>query len=567
MATPDRQDGETTVWQLRPVVTFRQKLEDTRDFVIGAELVTTRGMLNAGKAARVRGFGLELAALPGVDWVSITDNAGGNPMLGPAALGQPIREAGKDVVIHLSCKDFNRNGLESEAWLLANGGFTNILALSGDYPARGIAGHAKPVFDTDSVGLLTMLQYMNNGLMVPKFHGPSPEITRLAPSSFYPGAVTTNFKLRENEVVPQYLKLEKKIECGARFIINQIGYDSRKIHEQIAWMRRRGLEHVPLIGNVFVLNPAAARLFREQTIPGVAISDELFEICQRHASSPDRGKAFFLELAAKQLAVFRGLGYRGGYIGGLHRVEDVERVLAIERGFGADDWRTFAREILYSRPGEFFLLAEDPATGLCREDALDPGYERSLGERRPTANVDFNYRVSKIFHGLMFTPGRGLWNAGRKLCASSADPMQGPKLLRAAEHAGKAVMFGCKDCGDCSLPDIAFLCPESACAKNQRNGPCGGTRDGQCEVDDFECIWSRAYDRMKYEGREMDLLAHAPVIQNQALRGTSSWANTWLERDHTTKPDIFAEYEKIKREDSAPAAPVSAPVSTTKTSP
>ena len=71
------------------MVTFRQKLEDTHDFVIGAELVTTRGMLSAGKAARVQGFGLELAALPGVDWVSITDNAGGNPMLGPAALGQP----------------------------------------------------------------------------------------------------------------------------------------------------------------------------------------------------------------------------------------------------------------------------------------------------------------------------------------------------------------------------------------------------------------------------------------------------------------------------------------------
>ena len=540
------------------MVTFRHKLENTRDFVIGAELVTTRGMLTVGKAARVRSFGLDLAALPGVDWISITDNAGGNPMLGPAALGGPILEAGKDVVIHLSCKDFNRNGLESEAWLLANEGFTNILALSGDYPARGIAGHAKPVFDTDSVGLLTMLQYMNNGLMVPKFNGAVAEITRLAPATFFPGAVTTNFKLRENEVVPQYLKLEKKIACGARFIINQIGYDSRKIHEQIAWLRRRGLGHVPLIGNVFVLNPGAARLFREQTIPGVAISDELFEICQERASSPDRGKAFFLELAAKQLAIFRGLGYRGGYIGGVHRVGEVERILQIERGFGPDDWRTFAREILYSRPGEFFLLAQDPETGLCREDMLDPAYERSLKDRRPTSNVDLNYRVSKIFHDLMFTPGRGLWNVGRKLCASSADPMQGPKLLRAVEHAGKAVMFGCKDCGDCSLPDIAFLCPESACAKNQRNGPCGGTRDGKCEVDDFECIWSRAYDRMKYEGREMDLLAHAPVIQNQALRGTSSWANTWLERDHTTKHDIFAEYEKMEGEDRVRASAASA---------
>ena len=89
---------------------------------------------------------------------------------------------------------------------------------------------------------------------------------------------------------------------------------------------------------------------------------------------------------------------------------------------------------------------------------------------------------------------------------------------------------------DCSLPDIAFLCPESSCAKNQRNGPCGGTRDGKCEVHDFECIWARAYDRLKYEGDEMGLLDHSPVIQDQALRGTSAWGNTFLQRDHHSNP-------------------------------
>src|SRR6185295_7080672 len=76
------------------------------------------------------------------------------------------------------------------------------------------------------------------------------------------------------------------------------------------------------------------------------------------------------------------------------------------------------------------------------------------------------------------------------------------------------------------------LCPESQCAKNQRNGPCGGTRDGKCEVHEFECIWSRAYDRLKYEGREQEMLAHAPVIQDESLRGTSSWGNVFLGRDH-----------------------------------
>jgi methylenetetrahydrofolate reductase (NADPH) len=98
------------------------------------------------------------------------------------------------------------------------------------------------------------------------------------------------------------------------------------------------------------------------------------------------------------------------------------------------------------------------------------------------------------------------------------------------------VLFDCQDCGDCSLPDIAYLCPESQCAKNQRNGPCGGTRDGLCEVEGFgDCIWLRAYERLKHDGKELALLSHAPVVQNQALRKTSAWANNWLGRDHAGK--------------------------------
>jgi methylenetetrahydrofolate reductase (NADPH) len=515
------------------VPTLEEKFSQSQDFLTGVELVSTRGTGTEVRAAKTVGFARDLAQTPGVDWVSITDNAGGNPMLAPSALGGPFRGTGREVVIHLSCKDFNRNGLESEAWHLATEGFHNLLVLSGDYAGTGIGGGAKPVFDIDSVGLLTLLGRMNAGLDVTK--AAATKQVRLQPTHFYPGAVVTNFKRHENEVIPQLLKMERKLAAGARYLINQIGFDSRKVSELIAWLRRRGHGSVPLVGNVYVLNPGVARTFRASVVPGVVISDELAAVCERHAASPDRGKAFFLELAAKQLAVYRGLGYRGAYLGGVHTVADVARVQEIERGFAPDDWKQFAREIRYSRSGEFFCFAEDPATGLADPERLHPDYVASLAARPATHNVTYSYRFSKLVHSLMFTPGKGLWNLGTKLCQNAKDPMQGPALMRAVEHAGKSVMFGCKDCGDCSLPDIAFLCPESACAKNQRNGPCGGTRDGLCEVDDFECIWSRAYDRLKHEGRTDELLAHAPVIQDQLLRGTSSWANTWLGRDHLAK--------------------------------
>jgi hypothetical protein len=55
-------------------------------------------------------------------------------------------------------------------------------------------------------------------------------------------------------------------------------------------------------------------------------------------------------------------------------------------------------------------------------------------------------------------------------------------------------------------------------------------------VDGYgDCIWLRAYERLKHDGKEQSLLEHAPAVQNQALRGTSSWANNWLGRDHAAK--------------------------------
>ncbi len=513
-------------------MTLREKLETTRDFLLGVELVSTRGTVTETRAGKTIAFAEALAAHERVDWVSVTDNAGGNPQLAPAALARLVRASGRDVVVHLSCKDFNRNALESEAWHLASEGLHNLLVLTGDYPGTGLAGGGKPVFDIDSVGLLSLLAHLNGGLDVTRPGAKQP--ARLAATEFFPGCVVTNFKLHENEVLPQLLKLEKKLLCGARWIVNQIGYDSRKIHELIAWLRARGWGGVPLIGNVYVLNPGVARLFRDQRIPGVVISDELAALCAAKAGEPDRGRAWFHELAARQIAIYRGLGYRGAYVGGIHTRAELDAILALADSYPPEAWRTFAREIRFSRPGEFFLYAEAAGTGLA--DPQRPSMEFIASRRRPsTRHVTPTYRFSKLVHAAMFDPGRGLWNAGRRITGSARDPQQGPKLLRLAEHAGKVALFGCRDCGDCSLSEIAFLCPESACAKNQRNGPCGGTRDGKCEVGDFDCIWARAYDRLAAEGRAEELLAHAPVMQDQSLRGTSSWANTWHGRDHLTR--------------------------------
>ena len=508
---------------------LREKLFQSSQFLVGSELVSVRGGMAGSSAVKARNFANELIASPEIDWISITDNAGGNPQLAPTALGKPILYAGKEVVIHLTCKDLNRNGLESEAWLLNSEGFHNILAMTGDYPVGGNDGLAKPVFDIDSVGLISMLNKMNHGLDPKRANGNS-RSRPLGKTDFLIGAVTTNFKLREGEVMPQYFKLQKKIECGAQFIINQIGFDSRKISELRLYMDAHGMKQTPLIGNVYLFSSRVAQIFYDRKIPGVLVTKPLLDLCLMHGQSADGGKAFFLEFAAKQIAIYRGLGFRGVYLGGVHNFPDIERILAIERTFSPDDWKQFAREIRFSREGEFFYFAEDAATGLADAGKRNPA---PLSASKHTGPI---YGLSKWSHDFMFTRGSSFARWGADVSNSAADPMQGPKPLRLLERLSKTILFQCRDCGDCSLPDIAFLCPESQCAKNQRNGPCGGTREGRCEVDGYgDCIWLRAYERLKSDGKEDELLAHAPVVQNQGLRGTSAWANFWLARDHTAK--------------------------------
>jgi methylenetetrahydrofolate reductase (NADPH) len=504
--------------------TLREKLADPSRFLVATELVSVRGSMAGASAIKARNFANDLVASPAIDWISITDNAGGNPQLAPLVLGRPILYAGKEVVIHLTCKDLNRNGLESEAWMLNSEGFHNILAMTGDYPVTGSGGMARPVFDIDSIGLISLLRKMNSGLS--RYVADGAE-ERLEKTQFCIGAVTTNFKLREGELIPQYLKLQKKVECGAQFIINQIGFDSRKISELRCYMDAHGMQQTPLIGNVYLLSPHVVQLFHEGRIPGVVVSEMLWDLCRERSASPDRGKAFFLEFAAKQIAIYRGLGLRGVYLGGVHNFPAIEKILAIERSFAPDDWKQFAREIRFSRPGEFFFYAEDPATGLADPQRPSPS------PRRHSRHVTAFYQISKLSHETMFTPRKPFARWGAGVCAHAKDPMQGPAPLRILEHLSKAALYRCKDCGDCSLPDIAYLCPESQCAKNQRNGPCGGTREGRCEVDGYgDCIWLRAYERLQHDGRENTLLDHAPVVQNQGLRGTSAWANLWLGRDH-----------------------------------
>jgi ferredoxin len=66
----------------------------------------------------------------------------------------------------------------------------------------------------------------------------------------------------------------------------------------------------------------------------------------------------------------------------------------------------------------------------------------------------------------------------------------------------------CRGCGDCMLGLTGGICPVSRCAKSLLNGPCGGPRDGLCEINlarefnpEVPCAWLQIYERLAALGQ------------------------------------------------------------------
>ena len=506
---------------------LRDRLTSGDEFVTVTELVPWRGP-TADKAGRA-GLAAAHALVddPRIAAISITDNAGGHAMARPALLAEEFLARGQDVIVHVACRDRSRNGLLSLAWELEQRGVRNVLAISGDHPTEGFAGLSRPVFDVDSVGLLALYRDLVNQGAGDRAEPGQP--------GFYLGCAVSPFKRLEAEVVPQYLKLALKVRAGADFVIPQLGYDARAWDELLRAMRRADL-HVPVLANVYVLSRTLARLFNANQVPGCVVSDDLLAIAEREAAAPDKGRAFFLELAARQVAIARGLGFRGVYLAGHLPAADVAQVLDTAAGYAPDDWRAFAREISYAPTGSFRLFAADPATGLATDEP-DPAYARTLAPRtrgRARRRASAWYKANRLAHRAVFAPGSpGFRAAGRVY--GHVERLHLGRPLHVLEQAVKVPLYDCRDCGDCSLPDVAYLCPESQCPKGERNGPCGGSHDGICEVAPKRCVWVRAYERLKPYGEELAMLERPPVIVDNRLRRTSAWANTFLERDHFAK--------------------------------
>lgn len=96
------------------------------------------------------------------------------------------------------------------------------------------------------------------------------------------------------------------------------------------------------------------------------------------------------------------------------------------------------------------------------------------------------------------------------------------KVIARCEAFIKGMTFDCHACGQCVLRQTGLICPMT-CPKGLRNGPCGGSLDGRCDVyPDKACVWVRIHHRTDPGSMRLPDLLPSP---DASLLNTSSYLN------------------------------------------
>ncbi|MEN6578058.1 MAG: methylenetetrahydrofolate reductase C-terminal domain-containing protein, partial [Phycisphaerales bacterium] len=511
---------------------LRDKLTKRSGFVLLAELTGGPGFSFDPIEKFLKAYKENPTAIPaGFDFAAITlpQSPGGVANIEPASVIAACQSKGLldglDVMPHVTCKDMNADAIVSSLMSLRKAGVESVLALTGDKPVK-----AAGVFELESLGLLRTIQKINHDALLQAKPQLLKEVCR-----FFAGAAVSPFKYSEPSQMQQYYKMEKKIACGAEFLITQVGWDWRKSLELFTYLQEIG-SHIPVIGNVYLLSTLtpAPRLMHDIKLPGCFVSDELLARIQSERVDDH------IERAAQQVAMYKGLGAAGVDLGGVPSFELFAKILQRAAEIGTH-WEPFKDNLHWPAKEAFYLYDESGA----RTRLITP---------YPT----FAKRFFDFSHRAFLDPQHVGFRAFKKTMGFlGADSGKGAiyKLFNSSEKGFKYLAFDCEECGDCFLPENFGLCTIGGCEKGMDNAPCGdATVDGRCGNNlDRLCIGERIYEAAASEdagqttegpGRQR-LRAIVNKPRNPALQHTSSIINYLFGKDHTMKNALISIGESI----------------------
>ncbi len=220
-----------------------------------------------------------------VSAANVTDQQSSVMRLGSMATCHLVKDAGLDPIFQMTCRDRNRIALQSDllsAWVL---GVESVLVLTGDLPSLGDHPQAKLVYDIDSVQLLKTITGLNEGrdMVGSELEGKP---------NFFPGAVVNPGADTETSLELQLIKMEKKIEAGAKFFQTQAVFDANIFAK---FMKRAEKFGVPILVGLIPLKSAGMAKYMNKNVAGVFVPDDIID---QMAKTDDKPKTS-IEITAR----------------------------------------------------------------------------------------------------------------------------------------------------------------------------------------------------------------------------------------------------------------------------
>lgn len=208
----------------------------------------------------------------GCDAITLADNSLAILRVSNLAVGAMLKERfGIVPLLHLSCRDRNVLGLQSELLGMAALGMRHVLPLTGD-PARvGDHPSASSVYDVNSIELIAIIKRLNEGF---SHAGKSLK----AQTQFVIGCT---FNPNARHLDSQVNRLERKVGAGAQYAMTQPVFDVRMVEET---KRRTAHLDIPIFVGIWPLVSARQAEFLHNEVPGIVVPDE---VRARMASVPE----------------------------------------------------------------------------------------------------------------------------------------------------------------------------------------------------------------------------------------------------------------------------------------
>ncbi|MBM4444252.1 MAG: 5,10-methylenetetrahydrofolate reductase [Chloroflexi bacterium] len=197
-----------------------------------------------------------------VDAVNIGDNQRAVMRAAALAVCHLLKQKNIEPVMELTARDRNRIAIQSDLLGASMVGIENILLVSGYPPAVGDHAQAKPVYDFDSVSLVSAAKSLTKGQDVTGH--------ALDGAPDFCIGVVANPGLKPAE--PHLERLKQKIAEGAQFIQTQTVYDLEVLER---FMEAVSKFNVPVMVGHTMLRSASMASFMNSNLPGVCVPDKL----------------------------------------------------------------------------------------------------------------------------------------------------------------------------------------------------------------------------------------------------------------------------------------------------